>query len=60
MRLGIGLIGSGFMGKTHAFGFLNVGRVFSLPVEPELTLLADVDAERAARAAKSPGPGSTT
>jgi predicted dehydrogenase len=55
MRLGVGLIGSGFMGKTHAFGFLNVGRMFSLPVEPELAMLADVDAERAARAAKMLG-----
>src|SRR3954462_11831905 len=55
MRLGVGLIGSGFMGKTHAFGFLNVGHMFSLPVEPELAMLADVDAERAARAAKMLG-----
>jgi predicted dehydrogenase len=55
MRLGVGLIGSGFMGKTHAFGFANVSRVFSLPVEPELVILADVDADRAALAARALG-----
>lgn len=53
MRLRVGLIGSGFMGRTHAFGFANVGRVFGLPVE--LEMLADVDAGHAARAAKELG-----
>jgi predicted dehydrogenase len=43
------------MGKTHAFGFANVARVFSLPDEPELTVLADVDADRAAHAARTLG-----
>lgn len=55
MRLGVGLIGSGFMGKTHAFGFANVGRVFSLPVEVDLTMLADIDVNAAASAAKALG-----
>lgn len=55
MRLGVGLIGSGFMGKAHAFGFSNVSRVFSLPVQPELAILADIDADRAARAAGALG-----
>lgn len=55
MRLGVGLIGSGFMGKTHALGFTNVGRVFALPVEVELAMLADLGAERAAQAAKAFG-----
>jgi len=55
MRLGLGLIGSGFMGKTHAFGFLNANRVFDLPVEVDLAVLADVDAETAARAARALG-----
>ncbi len=55
MKLGIGLIGCGFMGRTHAFGFANVGRVFELPVAVELACLADVDATSAARAAASLG-----
>lgn len=55
MRLGIGLIGSGFMGKTHALGFANAHRLFPLPVEPQLRLLADIDAERASHAAAALG-----
>ena len=41
-RLRIGLIGSGFMGKAHAFGYAMAARVFDLPFEPELRTLADV------------------
>jgi predicted dehydrogenase len=55
MRLGLGLIGSGFMGKAHAFGFLNANRVFQLPVEVDLAVLADVDSDTAARAAGALG-----
>ncbi len=54
-RLGLGLIGSGFMGRTHALGFLNAPRVFRLPVAAELELLADATPELAARAAGSLG-----
>ena len=54
-RLGLGLIGSGFMGRTHAFGFVNAGRVFTLPVAVELELLADASEELASRAATSLG-----
>ena len=35
-KLRIGLIGSGFMGKTHAFGYSAAARVFELPYELEL------------------------
>ena len=38
---GIGLIGSGFMGRTHALGLASVSRIFDLPVVPKLELLAD-------------------
>jgi predicted dehydrogenase len=55
MRLGYGLIGAGFMGKTHTLGFLNVNRVFRLPVEVELRKVAEYDAAVAERAAKSLG-----
>lgn len=54
-RLGVGLIGSGFMGRAHAFGFLNAGRVFALPVAVEMEVLADVSAELAATAAQALG-----
>ena len=55
MRLGLGLIGSGFMGRAHAFGFLNAARVFKLPVEVDLAVLADVTGDRAAEAAGALG-----
>ncbi len=54
-RVGIGLIGSGFMGKAHALGFAVASRVFDLPVEVDLAVLADVDAPTAARAAAQLG-----
>lgn len=40
-RIGIGLIGSGFMGKTHALGFATAARVFDLPFDVDLAVLAD-------------------
>ena len=51
--LRLGLIGSGFMGKTHVFGFAAAMRVFDLPYEVELTAIADVTMAQAeaARAA---------
>ena len=51
-RLRIGLIGSGFMGKTHIFGFATAARVFDLPVRIELECIADATPELA-RAAMS-------
>lgn len=52
-KLRLGLIGSGFMGKTHVFGFAAAQRVFDLPYDVELTCIADVTASQAeaARAA---------
>ena len=40
-RLGIGLVGSGFMGRSHAFAFNAAAQVFDLPLKPELAVLAD-------------------
>jgi predicted dehydrogenase len=54
-RLRIGLIGSGFMGKAHAFGYTNAARVFDLPYELELHTLADISDEAAAKAAAALG-----
>ena len=42
-KLRIGLIGSGFMGKAHAFGYATATRVFDLPYELELHTIADVN-----------------
>jgi predicted dehydrogenase len=59
-RIGIGLIGSGFMGRSHALAFRTAPAVFDLRVSPILELLADIDAATAARAARSLGfPRST-
>lgn len=54
-KLRVGLIGSGFMGKAHAFGYTTAARVFDLPYEVQLHTLADVSAEAAARAAAALG-----
>lgn len=49
--LRIGLIGTGFMGKAHVFGFATAEKVFDLPYRLELRTVADATAETAARAA---------
>jgi len=54
-KLRVGLIGSGFMGKAHAFGYTNAARVFDLPYEVELSVLADISDELAAKAAAALG-----
>jgi predicted dehydrogenase len=50
-KLQIGLIGAGFMGKAHAFGFASAPRVFDLPFGLELHTIADVSEQAAADAA---------
>jgi predicted dehydrogenase len=54
-RLGVGLVGSGFMGKSHAFAFGAVAQIFDLPLKPELALLADRNDEIAGEAARQLG-----
>ena len=49
-RLNIGLIGTGFMGKAHVFGFSAAPRVFDLPFDLHLHTVADITAEAAERA----------
>ena len=49
-KLGIGLIGTGFMGKAHVFGFTSAPRVFDLPYEIELKMVADLTPELAVQA----------
>ncbi|MEQ7921953.1 Gfo/Idh/MocA family oxidoreductase [Xanthomonas sp. WHRI 1810A] len=53
--LGVGLIGTGFMGRAHAMAFHNARSTFDLPVQLKLVALADADAARAAHCAQSWG-----
>ncbi|MCB1501495.1 MAG: Gfo/Idh/MocA family oxidoreductase [Bauldia sp.] len=54
-RLGIGLVGSGFMGRSHAHAFRAAPGVFELPLMPVFEMLADVNAEVAAKNAAALG-----
>jgi predicted dehydrogenase len=45
--LNIGLVGYGFMGRTHSNAFLQAPRYFSLPVKPVLKALCSRNADRA-------------
>ena len=54
-RIGVGLMGSGFMGKAHALGYATAARVFGLPFEVDLAVLADADPALAGRAAGALG-----
>ncbi|KGF65425.1 Gfo/Idh/MocA family protein [Pseudomonas lutea] len=45
--LGVGLIGTGFMGRAHALAFHNARTTFELPINLKLAALADADAARA-------------
>ncbi|WP_415146207.1 Gfo/Idh/MocA family protein [Limimaricola cinnabarinus] len=53
--LNIGLIGTGFMGKTHAFGFSTAPKVFDLPRNIVLHTVADVTQDSATQAAGALG-----
>lgn len=55
MAVVTGLIGSGFMGKTHALALANVNRIFDLPLQVELHTLADIDETTAEKAARQLG-----
>ena len=54
-RVGIGLVGAGFMGRCHAHAFRSVTGLFDLPCEVDLYMLADIDAATAERSAASLG-----
>ena len=58
--LRVGLIGSGFMGKAHAFGYGAAQKVFDLPFEVELHTLADATPELAEKAARELGFAKST
>jgi predicted dehydrogenase len=58
--LGIGLIGTGFMGKAHAFAYRAAHAAFPETPVPVLRAVADASAEAAARAAGQYGFASST
>ena len=54
-RLNVGLIGSGFMGRSHALAWRAVASTFVLDAQPRLEMLADVDEASAQNAARGFG-----
>ena len=58
--LGVGLIGAGFMGRSHSLALLNVDHVFALPFRVALRVLADATAEEAQVAADRFGVARST
>ena len=55
MPVRIGLIGSGFIGRSHSIALSAVGSVFPEIEPPVLEVIAEADAERAVRAAHELG-----
>ena len=53
--IGVGLIGTGFMGKCHALAFGAARAVFGDVPEPRLEMLCDVPADAAAEMASQLG-----
>ncbi|WP_444666118.1 Gfo/Idh/MocA family protein [Cereibacter changlensis] len=46
-KIGVGVIGTGFMGKTHALAWRNVKAVMGCAAAPELAVLCDTPLDRA-------------
>jgi predicted dehydrogenase len=59
-ELGIGLIGTGFMGKAHAIAYRTALSAFPDIPTPRLVAVADMNAEAAAKAAQQYGFESST
>ena len=49
-EIGVGVIGTGFMGECHALAFAAVGPVFQPRLRPRLEMVADIDQAAAERA----------
>lgn len=54
-HIGIGLIGSGFMGRCHANAFGAVSGLFNLPAQPIKAMIADMTEEMAQASAQALG-----
>jgi predicted dehydrogenase len=46
-QLNVGLIGCGFMGRTHSNAYRKVGNFFDLEYQPVLKAVCDIDPARA-------------
>jgi myo-inositol 2-dehydrogenase/D-chiro-inositol 1-dehydrogenase len=57
-KLNIGLVGYGFMGRTHSNAFLQAPRFFDVPYEPVLKAVCARNADRATAFASNWGYGS--
>ena len=53
--IGVGIVGTGFMGAAHAYAFRTAPLVFDLKLQPRLEVVADVRREAADAAAKRYG-----
>ena len=58
--IGIGLVGTGYMGKAHAVALKSVGTVFNTHLRPVCEMLCSTTAEGAARKAAEFGFQSST
>ncbi|MGB1181921.1 MAG: Gfo/Idh/MocA family protein, partial [Candidatus Puniceispirillaceae bacterium] len=54
-KINVGLVGTGFMGKAHVFGFATAQRVFDLPVDFYMEMVADANEKLASAAGKALG-----
>lgn len=54
-KIGIGLIGTGFMGKCHALAYRQVSAIFGLSLQPVLAHIVDTNISVAAQFAKQYG-----
>jgi predicted dehydrogenase len=50
-EIGVGIIGTGFMGKAHAFAYRAVSGIFPDSLRPRLQTVADIDGSAAQKAA---------
>jgi predicted dehydrogenase len=58
--LGIGMVGSGFMGRSHTIAFRAAPGIFNSPLTPVLEMIADIDDKTAAAAARNLGYSRST
>ena len=54
-KINVGLVGTGFMGKAHVFGFATAQRVFDLPIDFYMEMVADANEKLASAAGKALG-----
>ena len=53
--LGVGMVGSAFMGAAHSHAWRSAGRFFDLPLTPRMSVVCGRDPERTAAAARRLG-----